>query len=403
MSRVLKVSNDNYTIQTASKITLDPTSAGTVIITGNLDVKGTTTTVESTNSTIADNIIQLNQGQTGNGISSANGYISGIDVERGAYTPAQWVFSESVSHSIVNQPIVYTATVTEVTTNLITLSSVTLLTIGSTIVFSGSVFGGVSGGQVYYITNVIQGSRKISISLTSGGGNVVLTAATGSMTATINNLAGTWVAQYGNGSLTGIQASSFATGANLDFVFDMLGSSAVMRIANSPSYTTLVNNSADLNTIITKGWAQGYVSASGITPGMADVDKLYYTNSGTIYSRIQAYQTSVNFYVNQTQRATLTATGLSVDNVNIYQDTVSNTSVSSPLILTATNSQVKITGVINLDDTATSPSSTAGTSKIYSKSASGTTPGKTGIYFANPVNSDELVAKNRALLFSMLF
>jgi hypothetical protein len=403
MSRVLKVSNDNYTIQTASKITLDPTSAGTVIITGNLDVKGTTTTVESTNSTIADNILQLNQGQTGNGISSANGYVSGIDVERGAYTAAQWVFSESVSHTISNQPIVVTATVTEVTTNLITLSSVTLLTIGSTIVFSGSVFGQVSGGQLYYITNIIQGSRKISISLTSGGGNVVLTAATGSMTGTVNNLAGTWVAQYANGSLTGIQASSFVTGANLDFVFDMQNSSAVMRIGNSPSYATLVNNSADLNTVITKDYLQSYVNASGVTSGMADVDKLYYTNGGTIYSRIQAFQTSLNFYVNQTQRASVTATGLTVDNVNIYQDTVSNSSISGALTLTATNSQVKITGVINLDDTATSPTSVPGTSKIYSKSASGATPGKTGIYFANPVNSDELVAKNRALLFSMLF
>jgi hypothetical protein len=101
MSRVLKVSQSNYRLQTQSggTITLDTgTATGTVVITGNLDVKGTTTTVESTNSTIADNIIQLNYGQTGNGISSALNYQAGIEVERGNYSAAQIIFNEQITH-----------------------------------------------------------------------------------------------------------------------------------------------------------------------------------------------------------------------------------------------------------------------------------------------------------------
>jgi hypothetical protein len=107
MSRVLKVSNGDYRIQvqsaspsaTSPAIILDTGSnTGTVVITGNLDVKGTTTTVESTNTTVADNIIQLNYGQTGNGISSALSYQAGIEVERGNYSAAQFVFNESVQH-----------------------------------------------------------------------------------------------------------------------------------------------------------------------------------------------------------------------------------------------------------------------------------------------------------------
>lgn len=107
MSRVLKVSNGDYRIQvqsaspsaTSPAIILDTgTNTGTVTITGNLDVKGTTTTVESTNTTVADNIIQLNYGQTGNGISSALNYQAGIEIERGNYSAAQFVFNESVQH-----------------------------------------------------------------------------------------------------------------------------------------------------------------------------------------------------------------------------------------------------------------------------------------------------------------
>lgn len=101
MSRLLKVSNGDYRLQVQSggNIYLDTgTSVGTVTITGNLDVKGTTTTVESTNTTVQDNILQLNYGQTGNGISSTLGYQSGIEIGRGNYSSAQLVFNEQVTH-----------------------------------------------------------------------------------------------------------------------------------------------------------------------------------------------------------------------------------------------------------------------------------------------------------------
>lgn len=100
MSRILKVSNGDYKVQVQSggNIVFDPGSTGTVTVTGNLDVKGITTTIESINTTIQDNIIQLNQGQVGNGISSANNYVAGIEVERGNYSAAQLIFNEQVNH-----------------------------------------------------------------------------------------------------------------------------------------------------------------------------------------------------------------------------------------------------------------------------------------------------------------
>ena len=101
MSRIVKISNGDYKLQVQSggNIILDTQStSGTVTVLGNLDVRGNVSYVESVNTEIKDNILQLNYGQTGNGISSANGYSSGIEVMRGNYSAAQFIFNEQLTH-----------------------------------------------------------------------------------------------------------------------------------------------------------------------------------------------------------------------------------------------------------------------------------------------------------------
>ena len=67
MSKILNVNSGNYTIRVPSgnNIVLDSPN-GTVDLTGSLNVQGTTTTVNSATLAIKDNIIVLNQGETGN-------------------------------------------------------------------------------------------------------------------------------------------------------------------------------------------------------------------------------------------------------------------------------------------------------------------------------------------------
>lgn len=75
----------NLVIQTPVKtgtnanITLD---TDFVIITGNLNVRGNTTIINSNTQTISDNIITLNQGEKGNGVSTL-GTTSGVEIDRG--------------------------------------------------------------------------------------------------------------------------------------------------------------------------------------------------------------------------------------------------------------------------------------------------------------------------------
>lgn len=68
--------------------------ANTVTIWGNLDIIGTTTTVETSNTYIKDNMITLNSGEDGSTITSG---ISGIEVDRGpGQDKPSLVYSESL-------------------------------------------------------------------------------------------------------------------------------------------------------------------------------------------------------------------------------------------------------------------------------------------------------------------
>ena len=81
----VKKTNGNLIIQTPfknsvpSNITLDTDH---LFVTGNLTVRGNITAISSNTQVITDNIITLNAGETGNGVSTL-GTTSGIEIDRG--------------------------------------------------------------------------------------------------------------------------------------------------------------------------------------------------------------------------------------------------------------------------------------------------------------------------------
>jgi hypothetical protein len=322
MSKVLNVSNGDYRVrvQTGGSIILDTQSTyGKVLVIGDLDVQGQLTYIESTNTQVKDNILQLNYGQTGNGISSTNNYVSGIEIERGNYSAAQILFNEQVQHY---DPI----TSTEVN--------------------------------------------------------------------------GTFILRTADGKLSGLQVSSIANSGTTDFVFDMQGSTNVLRVANaSGGYENNINNDND---ILNRKYLYNYVAASG---GVATVDRIYFPIAGGIAgstSSIEAFGSSIVFQISQATRAIISPSGVSVDNINFYSNTISNTS-SNNLVLTANNNNVEINSVLNLDDQSSIPSYVSGKTKIYSSATAG--PGGTGIYFANNQaahSADELISRRRAVALSIL-
>lgn len=335
MSRILKVSGGDYRIQVqgpinsatgiptaGGNIILDTKTSGanygTVTVIGNLDVQGNVTYIETQNSEIKDNIIQLNYGETGNGITGASPYLNqaGLEIERGTKSAAQLLFNENINHY---DP------------------------------------------------------------------------------ATSSNIAGTFVMKTADGNLSGLQVASITNSGLTDFVFDMQNNPYVLKVANAANYALNVNSASDLPNV---QWVYNYVAA---TNGVATVDRLYYPPVGPITgstSSIQAFTASIVFQIPYgTTKMVVSGSGLTVNNVNLYQDTVTNTG-SNNLKLTATNNNVEINAVLNLDDQTSTPSVMSGTSKIYSSATAG--PGNTGIYFTNVNNTDELISKNRAVLLSIL-
>lgn len=67
-------------------------SSPTIIIDGNLTVTGSTTSVETVNSTIQDNIITLNKGETGSVVTEGS---AGIEVDRGTSNKTTFLFNEA--------------------------------------------------------------------------------------------------------------------------------------------------------------------------------------------------------------------------------------------------------------------------------------------------------------------
>jgi hypothetical protein len=313
MSKILRVSESDYRVKVkdTGTITLDTgVEQGTVVITGDLLVKGNTTTVDTANLTIEDNIILLNKGESGSGVTEGT---SGLEIDRGSLLNAQFLWVEA--------------------------------------------------------------DEKFRI-------------------------------QLDDTSLSGIIVGSVATDPTTNLEFDMQSGSGTLRITNSTGYESRVLDDDD---VPNKKYINDYVFATG---GSAVVSLFKYP-VGVPYSASdtlgEALASSIKFWVRSggslNQRAQITAQGLDVDNVNILDNTILNSSVGNNLVLTANNTHVEIDGILNLDD-MTAPTATGGTSRIYSTSNTAATDFElynSGVFVANSRIQDELVVKNRALLLSMLF
>jgi hypothetical protein len=320
MSRVLKVSQSNYRLQTATggTITLDTgVDVGTVIVTGDLVVQGETTTVNTTNLSIEDNIIVLNNNQTGAGITLASPISgqSGVEINRGNRPAGQFLFDENVNH--------------------------------------------------YDFPNT-------------------------------TNVGGTFVLKTNDGKKAGLQVATIVNDGASNLVFDMQSTSGVLSVANTTNYYQRVTHDNDIpnwRTIL------NYVAASN---GVATVDRMYFPPGATFGSedsKVQAFQTNIQFFVGQQIRATISPVGVSVNNINLFTDTITNTS-SNSLVLTAINNNVKLDAVLNLSDQGIDPTIPSGSTKLYSRATVGA--GNSGLFFKNVNISDELVSRSRAVLLSIL-
>ena len=99
-----------------------------LVVSGNLDIRGTTTTIDTTNLTIEDNLIILNGNQTG---TPSTALRSGLEIERGDASNAKFQFNENTDEWEFTGPKTGTLAVTgDIGNATITLTAGTDLSTG---------------------------------------------------------------------------------------------------------------------------------------------------------------------------------------------------------------------------------------------------------------------------------
>lgn len=329
MSRFINVPNGNFfvTVQQGGQIRLNTGfEQGQVVITGDLIVEGNTTTVQSEDLTVKDNIIVVNSGETGPGITLDE---AGIQIDRGS-------FDINGSIESRNALIVFNETISWNTT---------------TANQGAFVFKDETGALVGVRTN----------SISTGGGDLYL----------INS---------GNGVISVTGTTNYE--------------------ANITDDDHITNKKYVDDSIIT-------AFATVFLPQIGDGD-VSLSSVTVVDEETSGNNSVIRFAIDGVTVSELYSDRWEFDEIQIIGTTIETLTSDTDLVFKSSGTgSVRVDDVLHINsvpsngDLSTSLNFPLDGVKIY---AADQFSGKTGIYFANANQTrDELVSKNRALLFGMLF
>ena len=324
MSKYLNVPDGNYkvAVQTGGTIYLDTGfETGYVEISGNLLVKGDQTTVNTAQSDIEDNIITLNSGETGAGITLNS---AGIKIERGSLPDTFFKYDEDVNGFIA--------------------------------IDSASALMPLATGKI--------DSRSQNLLLDAGTSTI-------GVNPTVDYEQKVFT--YAGATLTGYDAAKADVIPNTQAVVDYVA----YNFAN----------------VFLSQIGDGDVTKSSIV--IADFE-----NSGadSVITFAIDGNTVSQLYADRWEFDDLRFTGSVIDTLSSNEDLVLKSSGTGSIRIDDT---LHLNRVPSDDDASMTPTAPSDGTKIY---VANEYTGKSGIFFANDQGSrDELVSKNRALLFGMLF
>ena len=326
MSEFLQTNGD-YNIKTREGgiINLDvgpPTAGGQVVVSANLIVEGDTLTVEAENLNVKDNIIQLNFGETGAGVSLR---YSGVQIDRGTLDAASFFWDEN-----------------DDSFNLATGDPTTAFNYNTTLRL-----------------------KKITTDTASPDLELI---------------------GYGDGVITVVGTNNYEQQVtddddipNKKYVDD--------RVRDNPTFQIVDDNS---RVIVTDKDIPGSIS---------------YLVSNTGYSTFG--ESAVSVLIDGTLNTQFFANRALIQGLEFNQNEPSNPAITvnntNDNIYLQTNGtgKVRTNYGLQLEQIAVDPAFVSGSTIQYAK-----TPGigDTGLYYRNTNNdTDELISKNKALLFSMIF
>ena len=352
MGQFLRVNGDyNIRAGDGAKITLDTgpvASGGSVRVTGNLVVEGETLNVSTTNLTIEDNIISLNVGEVGPGVSLV---YSGIEIERGntsSITPqnnASFLYDESTDSWILAH--------------------------------------GSAPGPFNFDASSLR-LKQILTNATTDSGDLTLIGT------------GTGVIKVGDRGGSGYE--TFVTDPddvpNKQYVDDA--------IQNNPTFQIVAPQSQDTKVVI---------ADKEITPNTSGTaGSLAYFTATTTHSTYGESAVSIivdnalvgQFYTNRFEIGDLEIGGGPDRNEITSRASITNENI---YIRTQGTGKLQTNYAMQFEKIGTIPSYVSNSVLLYAAAPS---IGTTGIYFVNDSaeaakQNGELISKNKALVFSMLF
>jgi hypothetical protein len=357
MGQFFRVNGDyNIKVKDGGTIKLDTGTSGDTIITGNLTVQGDVTSVSTTNLEIKDRIITLNDGENGPGVSLL---YSGIEIDRGTYVDSTAVPRAAFVWNETNPPS-HTANDTDEDP------------------ISGSGFWMFATGQegVYGFKDSNVKLRRILTDTSTDSGDLTLIGT------------GTGVVKVAGTTNYRLQVTDNDDIPNKDYVD--------FSILNNPTFQIRAPQNQDTRVII---------ADKDITPNNSSTGgSLAYYQAATGYPIAYdgANESGIGFLVDGVLTSTFYSNRVVLQSLEIIDSEIRHDSSNENIFINTNGTgKLQTNYAIQLDNNAVSPAIVSGSHVIYSKPES---TGKSGIYFVNTENTrDELVSKNRALLFSMLF
>lgn len=327
MSKYLNVPNGNYkvSVQTGGTIYLDTGfDTGTVEISGNLLVRGDTTTINTAELTIEDRVIELNRGDdTAAGIQGAEAF-SGIEINRGTLPHAFFGYDEDVG---------------------------------------GFIGYDEASNLISFRTNEINSASQ----------NLLLDA--GSSTISVN--------------------------PTVDYEEKVFTYTAGVLSSYDPANADVIPNAQAVVDYVAFNFANVFLTQIGdgsVTPSSIQVRDEETTGNDSV----------ITFKIDDVTVSELYADRWEFDEIRFAGSTIETISSNEDLVLKSSGTgSIRIDDTLHLnrvpsdDDPSLEPPNPTDGTKLYIADQS---TGKSGIFFANDQgNRDELVSKNRALLYGMLF
>ena len=363
MARYSKIDGDYILAVTdGGEIKLDVgpnASGGTVRITGDLVVEGETTTIETTELKIEDRIIKLNQ--TTAAIAAVPGRVAGLEVYRGSSDEVYFVFDEDVENGPGNL-LGYGAWAARKTvpgtsgSTLLGVQTHSIDTKGASLYLINQGSGGI-----VTVEGCVDYQENIFPYVTPGGNDINVNSAISKPDGLVNAQA---VADY---------TQSFFQG----------------RFQDKIQEGTTTTSSVEVFDLEVAG------ALDPADPGYRAESQIEFEIDGSVVSR---------FF----------GTKVQLQHIEIDDTTISTTSANDLVIKAPGTNSVRIDDILHLtpgpfdndanlgvDADTTKPDYPTAGIKVYADTES---VGGTGLHFVNSNNkADEVISRNRAILYSMIF